>query len=53
MPRKVELREGEEAGERFRRLVKKVISVPKSEIDRRTKDWRETRKADDRETDGE
>ncbi len=50
MPKKTELREGEEAAERFTRLVKKVVSVPKSEIDRRAKDWRETRADEKRET---
>jgi len=29
------------AFERFRRLAKKAVNVPKSEIDRRAKEWRE------------
>jgi hypothetical protein len=39
----------EKAFERFRRLAKKVVNVPKSEIDERAKKWREAReaKADD------
>ena len=36
----------EKAFERFRRLAKKVVSVPKSEVDRRTKEWREAREAE-------
>jgi hypothetical protein len=39
--------------ERFKRLAKKVVSVPKSEIDQRVKDWRESREADKSETAGE
>jgi hypothetical protein len=35
MPKEVELRGGEEAAERFRELTEKVMSVPKSEIDKR------------------
>lgn len=35
MPKEVELREGEEAAERFRGFTKRVMSVPKSEIDKR------------------
>ncbi len=50
MPQKTEPREGEEAAARFTRLVKKVVSVPKSEIDRRAKEWRETRADEKRET---
>jgi hypothetical protein len=34
------------AFERFRRLAKKVVSVPKLEIDKRTKEWREAREAE-------
>jgi hypothetical protein len=34
------------AFERFRKLAKKVVSVPKSEIDRRAKDWKESRTAE-------
>jgi len=33
------------AFERFRQLAKKVVSVPKSEIDRRAKEWKESREA--------
>jgi hypothetical protein len=35
----------QKAFERFRRLVKKVVSVPKSEIDKRAKAWKESRTA--------
>lgn len=35
--------------ERFRRLVKRVISVPKSEIDKRAEEWKALRKTDKRE----
>ena len=35
MSEEIECREGEEAAERFRELTEKVISVPKSEIDKR------------------
>ncbi len=38
------------AFERFRRLAKKVVSVPKSEIDKRAKDWKEARESDKGET---
>jgi hypothetical protein len=38
------------AFERFTRLVKKVVSVPKSEIDKRAKDWKESRSAEKTET---
>jgi hypothetical protein len=34
------------AFDRFRRLAKKVVSVPKSEIDKRAKEWREAREAE-------
>jgi hypothetical protein len=34
---------------RFRRLVKRVISVPKSEIDRRAEEWRAVRETNKRE----
>ncbi len=37
------------AFERFRRLAKKVVSVPKSEIDKRAKDWKESRTAEETE----
>jgi len=40
----------EEAFERFRKLAKKVVSVPKSEIDKRAKDWKESRESDKGET---
>jgi hypothetical protein len=33
------------AFERFRRLAKKVIGVPKSEIDNRAKAWKKSRTA--------
>ena len=33
------------AFERFRRLVKKVVNVPKSEVDRRAKEWKAAREA--------
>ena len=36
----------EKAFERFRKLAKKVISVPKSEVDRRAKEWKEAREAE-------
>ncbi|HWX15371.1 MAG TPA: hypothetical protein VNY07_02180 [Chthoniobacterales bacterium] len=35
MPKRAELLEGEEAAERFRDFTEKVMSVPKSEIDKR------------------
>ena len=35
------------AFERFRKLAKKVVSVPKAEIDRRAKAWKEAREAED------
>ncbi len=50
MPKKTELREGEEAAERFTQLVKKVMRVPKAEIDQRAKEWRETRASEQGET---
>ncbi len=53
MSKEVECREGEEAAERFRRLVKKVTSVPKAEIDRRAKEWREARESDEEKADKE
>ena len=40
----------EKAFERFRRLAKKVVSVPKTEVDRRAKEWREARRAQTSET---
>ena len=33
MPKEVELREGEEAAERFRELTEKVRLIPRSEIE--------------------
>jgi hypothetical protein len=33
------------AFERFRKLVKKVVGVPKEEVDRRTSEWRAQREA--------
>jgi hypothetical protein len=30
---------------RFRRLVKRVVSVPKSEIDKRAEEWRAARES--------
>ena len=33
------------AFERFRRLVKQVVTVPKAEIDKRAKAWKESRTA--------
>jgi tetrahydromethanopterin S-methyltransferase subunit A len=53
MPKKTELREGEEAAERFRRMVKKVVTVSKDEIDRRAKEWRESRESDQESADKE
>jgi hypothetical protein len=38
------------AFERFRWLAKKVVSVPKLEIDNRAKEWREAREAEKTET---
>lgn len=43
MSREVELREGEEAAERFRELTEKVLSVPKTEIDKRSEEDRAKR----------
>ncbi len=39
----------EKAFERFRSLVKRVISVPKSEIDKRAEAWRAARETEKRE----
>ena len=36
MSEEIECREGEEAAARFRELTEKVVSVPKSEIDKRS-----------------
>jgi hypothetical protein len=41
------------AFERFSRLAKKVVSVPKSEIDRRAKEWREAKEVKKSETEDE
>jgi hypothetical protein len=38
------------AFERFRRLAKKVVSVPKSEIDKRAQEWKEARESGKTET---
>ena len=35
--------------ERFRKFVKRLISVPKSEIDRRTDEWKPARETNKRE----
>jgi hypothetical protein len=53
MPEETECREGEEAAERFRRLAKKVVNVPKTEIDRRAKQWRDAKDAKKSETTSE
>lgn len=53
MPKEPELREGDDAAERFRRFTKKVVRVPKSEIDRRAKDWQKAKDAEKSETAGE
>lgn len=37
----------EKAFERFRRLAKKVVNVPKSEVDHRAKELRGARKAEE------
>jgi hypothetical protein len=36
MSEEIECQEGEEAAERFREITKKIMSVPKSEIDKRS-----------------
>jgi hypothetical protein len=41
------------AFERFRKLVKKVVGVPKSEVDRRAAEWRAARESDKNEESGE
>ncbi len=41
--------EGETAAKNFTRLVKRVISVPKSEIDKRAEEWKAARETDKRE----
>ena len=38
------------AFERFKRLAKKVVSVPKTEIDKRAKEWKATRESGEGET---
>ena len=50
MSEEIECAEGEKAAERFRRMVKKVVSVPKDEIDRRAEEWREAKDAKKSET---
>lgn len=35
----------ESSFERFRKLVKRVVSVPKSEIDKRAEEWKAAREA--------
>ena len=35
--------------ERFRKFVKRLISVPKSETDRRTEEWKPARETNNRE----
>jgi hypothetical protein len=34
------------AFERFRKLAKKVVSVPKSDIEKRAKEWKEARESE-------
>jgi hypothetical protein len=46
MLKKIEIREGEEAAERFKDVTAKIMSVPKSEIDKRAADKREKRQAE-------
>jgi hypothetical protein len=53
MSEEIECAEGEQAAERFRRLTKKVVNVPKSEIDRRAKEWRNAKDAKKSETTSE
>jgi len=53
MSEEIECIEGDKAAERFRRLAKKVTSIPKAEIDRRAKEWREAKDAEKNETVGE
>ena len=43
MSKKTEMREGEEAAERFKELTAKVMTTPKSEIDKRAADERKKR----------
>jgi hypothetical protein len=38
--------EGEKAAQNFRQLVKRAVSVPKSEIDKRAEEWRAAREAE-------
>jgi hypothetical protein len=47
MSKKIELREGEEAAERFKELTAKVMTTPKSEIDKRAAKEREKRQRKD------
>jgi hypothetical protein len=53
MPKKTELREGKEAVERFRALTEKVVSVPKSEIDKRAAEERAKPESGETETSSE
>ena len=46
MNEEIECVEGEKAAKDFRRLAKRIISVPKAEIDRRAALKREEKKAD-------
>jgi hypothetical protein len=43
----------EKAFERFRRLAKKVVNVPKSELDERARKWRKERAVETNETSAE
>jgi hypothetical protein len=42
--------EAKKAFRKFRNLAKRVISVSKEEIDKRAKEWKETRESDKTET---
>jgi hypothetical protein len=46
MREEIECREGKEAAERFREFTEKVMSVPKSEIDKRAADKRAKRQSE-------
>jgi hypothetical protein len=43
MSEEIECSEGAKAARAFRKLAKRVVNVPKNEIDRRAKEWKETR----------
>ncbi|HEV7643335.1 MAG TPA: hypothetical protein VGO50_05265 [Pyrinomonadaceae bacterium] len=43
MTKKIETKKDGKDFERFEDLVRKVVSVPKSEIDRREKEWKKER----------